>query len=231
MRFTPTLMLGDWTIATFAAAFRIRSIWAGPSPVLPMTIGFPAAAAAPALRAEESAPVKSIATSAAATAFAKSSVTGTPALPAPAASKASCESRGCPAASTAPERENPWGASFRMPRIALPIRPIAPQTTTQGKAAHLHTLQVGEDLREDLPIGVGHPAQREPELFADLPHHGKRRLGGDRVRLDEERLHQGPQAEVDLPRSRHLSNGEGVVEVGHLPRGHVGDDGDDPLGA
>ena len=94
MRFTPTLMLGDWTIATFAAAFRIRSMWAGPSPVLPMTIGFPAAAAVPALLAEESGPVKSIATSAAATAFAKSSVTGTPALPAPAASKASCREKG-----------------------------------------------------------------------------------------------------------------------------------------
>ena len=30
-------------------------MWAGPSPVVPMTIGFPAAAASAALRAEESA--------------------------------------------------------------------------------------------------------------------------------------------------------------------------------
>ena len=94
MRFTPTLMLGDWTIATFVAAFRTRSMWVGPSPVLPMMIGFPAAAAEAALLAEESGPVKSIATSPAPIAFAKSSVTTTPALPVPAATKASCERSG-----------------------------------------------------------------------------------------------------------------------------------------
>ena len=72
-----------------AAESRIFPVCSCVSPVLPITIGFPAAAASLACRTDESACVKSIATSAREIAEGKSLVTTPPPFPAPAASRAS----------------------------------------------------------------------------------------------------------------------------------------------
>ena len=142
MTFTPTLMLGDRTHAIPLAETWISMTCSFVRPVLPITIGFPAAAASFACATDEPAWVKSIATSARAIAEEKSLVTATPAFPTPAASKASCPNSGCPWVSTAPDKTRPWGRPWRTPRIARPILPIAPQTTTFAIVSSPESLQM-----------------------------------------------------------------------------------------
>src|SRR3989304_4092597 len=236
IRFPHTLMLGERTHAIVSAAARISPVCSFVKPVLPITIGLPAAAASFAGATDETAWVKSIATSARAIDEGKSLVTATSAFPAPAASKASCPSSGWPGVSSAPERTSPFGRSLRIPRIARPILPIAPHTTTLAMLFFLPLspsgeFHVGKNLGESLPVRLRHRGKGKPELLVDPPHHGQGRLCGDGVGLDEQRVEQRPQLVMDVPRAGDLAEDIGVVQIRHQPGGNVRRHGDHPLRA
>src|SRR4030067_3232194 len=95
-------MLGERTHAIVSAEARISQVCSFVKPVLPITIGLPAAAASFACTTDEPAWVKSIATSARAIAGGESLVTATSAFPAPAASQAHGPSSGWADVSSGP---------------------------------------------------------------------------------------------------------------------------------
>ena len=127
--FTPTLMLGDITSGIRRAAASTRSRASAVNPVDPITMATPRSAHRPAWATEASAPVKSMTTSAPASAAARPPWTATPmGPPRPATSPASCPTAG-PGCSTAPESVSA-SVARTICTMVRPIRPATPVTTT-----------------------------------------------------------------------------------------------------
>src|SRR5574342_1260137 len=239
--FTPTLMLGDSTTGTLAAAASTRARTAAVKPVEPMTRGTPRPAQVSACPAETSKAVKSTTPWAREPSRARpsSSRTGTPAGRPPASVPASCPTAG-PGRSVAPTSANPsvdWSRRMIWP----PMRPAAPVTTTftmlgppgGGRAPALRKAEAEADhgLLDLGEVLVRDRRQRQPQLAARLAEPRHRRLDRARVGLHEHHAVELRHGDLKLERPGVIAGTGRHHQVLHGPGGDVGHYRDDAVSA
>src|SRR5574342_862623 len=255
--FTPTLMLGDSTTGTLAAAASTRARTSAVKPVEPMTRGTPRPAQVSACPAETSKAVKSTTTWAREPSRARpsSSRTGAPAGRPPASVPASCPTAG-PGRSVAPTSANPsvdWSRRMIWP----PMRPAAPVTTTctmlgppgGGRAPALRSqgdepppcgprgraplrdaeAEADHGLLDLGEVLVRDRRQRQPQLAARLAEQRHRRLDRARVGLHEHHAVELCHGDLKLERPGVIAGTGRHHQVLHGPGGDVGHHRDDAV--